>query len=50
MKHINPRPSSGPRRITRVLFLLLGLAFTAWEARLLWRQLCTAIRKSNSRN
>jgi hypothetical protein len=50
MKQANPRRSSSPRRITRVLFLLVGLAFTAWEARHLWRQLCTAIRKSSYRN
>ena len=47
MKHVNSYPSSVPRRIARVLFLLLGLAFTAGETRLLWRQFCAAIRKSN---
>ncbi|MCX6879333.1 MAG: hypothetical protein NTW21_36845 [Verrucomicrobia bacterium] len=50
MKNVTPRHLSGPHRAIRALFLLLGLVFTAWEIRLVWRQLRAAIRTSINRH
>jgi hypothetical protein len=47
MKNVTPRRSPSPA--LKAIFFLIGFLYAAWETRVLWRELTSAIRKLRNR-